>query len=246
MNWKAYNDLAWTEHIIASPEDYGEEADHHIQAINEHTTRKSRTLLHIGCGAGGHDYHFKKHFQVTGVDLSKGMLDIASEVNPEATYIEADMRSFDLNETFDIVVFAESIMYMTTPSDLGNAVETAARHLKSDGTMLIVCQPKEIFQENNFAYSGTRDGVHVTLFENNHITSAETYESVMVYLIRENRGLHVEHDKHTIGLFSEHTWLDIFKKEGLDVKEKDMNHLYDNYVLEDGEYPLKMYVLKRK
>lgn len=40
-------------------------------------------MLHLGCGAGGHDFHFNQHFAVTGVDLSDGMLELAKKRNPE-------------------------------------------------------------------------------------------------------------------------------------------------------------------
>ncbi len=65
------------------------------------------TMLHLGCGAGGHDFHFKKHFQVTGVDLSQGMLDLAKKTNADVTYVMGDMKTICLNEKFDVVVIPE-------------------------------------------------------------------------------------------------------------------------------------------
>ena len=62
--WRVYSDLAWTESIISSPEEYGEDTELLCKAINEHSNIEARTLLHLGCGAGGNDYTFKKHFKV--------------------------------------------------------------------------------------------------------------------------------------------------------------------------------------
>ncbi len=40
------------------------------------------------------DYHYKKHFKVTGVDLSEAMLKKAQVKNPECFYFVGDMRDY--------------------------------------------------------------------------------------------------------------------------------------------------------
>jgi ubiquinone/menaquinone biosynthesis C-methylase UbiE len=81
--WLAYDTLAWTDAIISPPEDYAEETELLIQALKKHSTGEIKTILHLGYGAGGNDYIFNKHFKVTGIDISPGMLDIARKTNPE-------------------------------------------------------------------------------------------------------------------------------------------------------------------
>jgi hypothetical protein len=56
--WLAYGELAWTEHILTPPDEYGEETEPLINAINEHSVTEVKTLLHLGCGAGGNDNVF--------------------------------------------------------------------------------------------------------------------------------------------------------------------------------------------
>jgi len=99
--WLAYSDLAWTEHIIAPPDEYLEETELLVNTIKQHSKIEVKTLLHLGCGAGGNDYTFKRHFQVTGVDISEKMLEIARDLNPEAVYHHGDMRTIELGELFD-------------------------------------------------------------------------------------------------------------------------------------------------
>ena len=116
--WLAYDELAWTEQIIAPPDEYAEETEFLVNAIKEHSKVKVKTLLHLGCGAGGNDYIFKRHYKVTGVDISKKMLEIARDLNPEAVYYPGDMRTIELDEFFDAVVVPESIDYMRTEHEL--------------------------------------------------------------------------------------------------------------------------------
>ena len=131
--WRAYSDLAWTEHIITPPDEYMEETELLVNAIKEHSVNEVKTLLHLGCGAGGNDYIFKRNYNVTGVDISEKMQEIAKGLNPEAVYHHGDMRTIELDDFFDAVVVPESIDYMRTENDLYSAIMTAQKHLKPGG-----------------------------------------------------------------------------------------------------------------
>ncbi|SES00842.1 class I SAM-dependent methyltransferase [Salipaludibacillus aurantiacus] len=249
-HWKAYEELAWTEFIISSLDDYEEEASAIIQSLDIKTGADTGSfkpdLLHFGCGAGGHDYYFKQAFDVTGVDISHGMLQNAQKINPEVTYLYGDMRSVTIGKSFDAVVFPESLMYMTTVDDIRQALQNAAAHLKPHGKILVTVHTKEEFQPHNFAYAGEKDGVHVTLFENNYIVSETAYEAAMVYLIRNKKGLEIHHDVHTVGLFPYGVWTGLFSKLNLDFKEWHMAHLYDRNILDEGDYPQTYFVCTKK
>ena len=242
MNWMVYNELAWTDEILASPESCEEEAFIYVEAIKNRISGISVTMLHLGCGAGGHDFHFKEHFSVTGVDISEGMLVLAKKRNPEVSYVTGDMKTIRLKKKFDVVVIPDSIMYMTTLEDLQKAIMNAARHLKPEGVLLVVAHMKEDFKENNFAYSGEKENIHIAVFENNHIISDSTYEAAIVYLIRQDGALSIHHEVHTLGLFSYDQWMAIFEECRLKVEEINLDHLYDQYLLAEGTYKLKMFI----
>ena len=108
-DWISYNELAWTEDFLADPADYEDEVCEYIALINSIAKEPVHTMLHLGCGAGGHDLYFKKHFKVTGVDISIGMLNKAKAVNPEIEYVEGDMRTIQLDSQFDCVIIPDSI-----------------------------------------------------------------------------------------------------------------------------------------
>jgi len=242
MNWITYNQLAWTDTILARPEDFEEEATTYVNLIKPHLSATSPTMLHLGCGAGGHDFHFKRHFSVTGVDLSEGMLEIARKRNPEIQYLQGDMRTVSIDREFDVVAIPDSIMYMTTLEDLSAALSNAVAHLKRDGVLLVVAHTREEFRNNNFAYTGEADNTHVTVLENNHIVSENTYEAAIVYLIRKGGRLETHHEVHTLGLFSYDQWMRIFDRLLLKVELINLDHLYDKYLLEEGAYRLKVFV----
>lgn len=107
--WPAYNELAWTEELLGNPDEYEYEAGFYVDLIKRTAAEdQPMTLLHLGSGAGMHDRVFKRHFTITGVDLSPGMLRMARAGNPEVEYLEGDMRSIRLGREFDAVAIPDS------------------------------------------------------------------------------------------------------------------------------------------
>ncbi len=242
--WLAYNELAWTEEWLAGPEDYEAEANAYVSLIRQQTKRLPRTLLHLGSGAGGMDRVFKRYFSVTGVDLSEGMLALARAAHPDIEYIEGDMRSIRLGRGFDVVAIPDSIDYMASREDLHKAIGTAAAHLEPGGLLLVAGKTAETFRNNNFAYSGEKDEIHVTLLENNHVdpNRPNSYEAVLVYLIRRKGELDIQVDRHALGLFSQACWEDVFRNHGLILTQSTLDGIYDAYLLGEGHYPMQVFV----
>jgi len=239
--WRSYNELAWTEPVVSPPEDCREEAGAYCRVIRENARLPVKTMLHLACGAGILDYTFKTCFEVTGVDISPGMLEVARTLNPEVIYHLEDMRSLQLDASFDTVVIPDATGYMTNEEDLGKALRTAYRHLKVGGVLLLVIHTQEEFRENNFVYTGATDDTKITIFENNHLLDPQgnTYEATMVYLIRRGSSLEVTTDRHTLGIFPRDTWKRMLREElGLQVWETRLDHLYDAHLLGEGYYPL--------
>ncbi len=242
-NWKAYNELAWTEDWFAGPASYEDEAGFYVSQIKKYSANPPKTMLHLGSGAGGMDWVFKRHFTVTGVDLSPGMLAKARAAHPDIEYIEADIRALRLGRQFDAVAIPDCIDYMISENDLDRAVETAVCHLKPCGVLLVVAKTKETFNNNNFAYTGEKDGIHITLLENNYVdpASPDRYEATLVYLIREKGELSVHMDRHVLGLFSQKTWENVFRDHGLCLRQSTLDGVYGEYLLEDGSYPMQVF-----
>ena len=72
-------------------------------------------VLDLGCGAGvpATRWLAGRGFDVTGVDLSEGQLDLARRLVPGATFLKADMTELDFDAgTFDAVVAFHSIIHV--------------------------------------------------------------------------------------------------------------------------------------
>ena len=133
---------------------------------------------------------------------------------------------------------------MVSQDDLRKAIQTAVEHLKTGGVLLVVGKTEATFKNNNFAYTGEKDGVHVTLLENNYASPfrPNTYEATFVFLIRQQGELTIHTDHQVLGLFSQATWEKVFDDSKLTMQKTILDGTYDDYLLGDGEYPVTVFV----
>ena len=225
---RLYSDLAWTWPIISPIEDYIEETELFSKIIKEHSKIEVKTLLHLGCGGGHNDYTFKKHFKVTSLDISEGMLTLAKKLNREVNYQYGDMRTTRLEERFDTVIALDSINYIKTEEDLQRTFITAYEHLKPGGVFLtLVEQIAGQFKQNNTTHSiHSQSDVEITFIENYYDPDPTdtNYEATFIYLIRAGGKLEVYTDRHLCGIFKLKTWLGFLKATGFEVKQVKFTH----------------------
>ena len=133
-----YAEMAQYYDQIYSFKDYASETEKLIGWIKEHRQSNGIRLLDVACGTGQHLEHLGKSFDVEGLDLSPELLELAQQRNPGMTYHCADMRTFDLASSYDVITcLFSSIGYMTTIEDLRAAVANMARHLVPGGVLTI-------------------------------------------------------------------------------------------------------------
>jgi SAM-dependent methyltransferase len=94
-------------------------------------------VLDGGCGTGRVAIELQRRgFDVTGVDLDPGMLDVARAKAPDLTWHLADLAVLSLEGRFDTVVLAGNVLIFVAP---GSEARTVARcrSLLAPGGLLI-------------------------------------------------------------------------------------------------------------
>ena len=233
---RLYDDLSELWALISPPEDYPEEVAGIRELFRAHGLADGASVLHLGSGGGSVDFHLKENYRVTGLDISRTMLEYARGVNPEVEYVEGDMRTARLGRTFDGVLVHDAIAYVMTIEEVEQVYRTAAAHLAAGGVM--VCPPEQVrnlLRPKRPSVTTREVAVkHAAILEidNDEDPADHVFEKALIFVIREAGGLRVEVDRHVMGIFELEEFLDAMRRAGLDVAEVKWERF------EGDEYPL--------
>jgi SAM-dependent methyltransferase len=211
---RLYRDLTWLWEYWEDPSEYEGVCEYLTSLIYHYMRRNVSTVLDLGCGGGKGIFNFKRHFSMTGVDISSQMLDLARRLNPECTFVQGDMRSCLLEKPFDAIIINDAIVYMTNQKDLYAVFQTAYRNLEPGGVMIVIAENlREHFQQNGTSIHHARakakpKDLEIVIVENTFDPDQtdESFETTFVYIIRDKGRLRVETDRHICGLFSLEEW----------------------------------------
>jgi len=138
---------------------------------------KGSSILDLGCGTGMPmmGYLLSQGMQVTGVDASHRMLEVAKKNLPFADFRQADMRELSLGEKFDAIIAWDSFFHL--PSDDQPAMFDIFKKHLNPGGILMFTSGKELGEV--WGMNGGENLFHASL-------DKAQYQSLL-----ETRGFHV-------------------------------------------------------
>jgi SAM-dependent methyltransferase len=109
-----------------------------IHSIIKQRHSQAATLLDVACGTGGITALLARTYQVSGLDISPGMLAVAREKLPDGTPLyQADMTNFRLNAKFDAVVCAyQGVNHLLNLPAWKSFFDCAYEHLNDGGLFI--------------------------------------------------------------------------------------------------------------
>ena len=240
---KLYAELADWWPLLSSPAEYEEEAGFYSAALTAACDRPPETVLELGSGGGNNASHMKRHFRMTLVDPSPGMIAVSRVLNPDLEHVEGDMRTVRLGRQFDAVFVHDAVVYMTSEADLRRAIESARAHCRPGGAVLFAPDHvRETFRPStdHGGHDGPARALRYLEWTWDPDPTDNTYTVDYSYMLRDDRGLvSVEHDRHYEGLFSRHDWLTWLSEAGFEPRAIP----FDHSELEPGSY--EVFVAKK-
>jgi len=128
--------------VIYSDKDYKAECDFAEQIFQKYSPGQISTILELGCGTGGHAIPLaQKGYRVSGIDISEAMIakarKKAEDANLKLHFQVMDLRSFNLDRTFDACIGMFAVIgYMTDTRDVLSALRSVRKHLGSDSLFI--------------------------------------------------------------------------------------------------------------
>ncbi|GIH08412.1 hypothetical protein Rhe02_64790 [Rhizocola hellebori] len=213
-----YVDLAPWWQLISPPQEYEEEAAFAAKLLNSASV-PVREVLELGSGGGHNAVHLKAKFALTLVDLSAQMIIQSQQLNPECEHHVGDMRTIRLGREFDAVFVHDAVDYMTTESDLRQAIQTAFAHCRPGGVAVFVPDDTaETFEPGtDHGGSDSPDGRGVRFLEWTWDPDPDDtwVATEYAFLLREGPGqIRLVHETHHTGLFAREAWLRLLAEAG--------------------------------
>ena len=161
---KLYSDLAEVyEAMYKTFIDYKEESIFYSEILRKYN---KKSVLEIGSGTGDLASYFKEGgYEYSGLDLSKEMIHIAKRKLPDCTFLEGDMRSFELGKPVESVIMTgRTISYLISNNDVNETFKNIHANMEMGG---IFCF--DFIDANRFIPEILKDGEVIHEANNNHI-----------------------------------------------------------------------------
>ena len=215
-----YGELAHLYDLIYTEKDYSKEVVRLLALIDgEAPSRTGAELLDIGCGTGNHIQLLAERFQCTGLDLCEEMLSVARGKVPEASFVQGDMRSFDLGREFDVVTsLFGTIGYALDLEGLETTLACMAKHLRASGVLVIDPWYAPDKWIEGFVNLTTHDEKDLKIARVGSSTRRGLTSVLELHYLVARKGEGVRHlvDVHEMGLFEGDEVLGAMDRVGLD------------------------------
>ena len=205
--------------MYVNEESYRSEVDGVVSLVEQYKTSKGNKLLDIACGTGAQAAYLQKHFAVTGIDLSEDMLGIAREKVRNATFVNADMCNFSLNDQYDVIVnLYGSIGQVDSLQQMQRSIECTYNHLKQGGIFILTpWSTKESFNEALVCRTKAIDFSGFCRMETVNRISDDKIRIEYHHLISDNLEVTYYQHANVITLFSENEYESSIQKAGFEI-----------------------------
>jgi len=218
---RMYDELAAAYPLLTPREDSRDEAAVYESLLEDALGPGLKRVLELGSGAG-HVVSWMHDVILTLTDVSADMLAVARRTNPGSRCVLGDMRTLQLDETFDVVFAHDALCYLRSEDALREALTTARDHTRPGGVVLLV--PDHVAEtftpgEETGGVDGRDEGVRYLAWWWQRPGQTDGY--VTDYAILHRRGddpPRVIHDRHEEGLFSLATWKRLIAEVGLELE----------------------------
>ncbi len=175
---KLYSELSEIyEKMYATFIDYQEEYNYYSKILRKYN---KKSVLEIGSGTGNLSKLFSdRDFEYIGLDLSADMLELARKKHPTCTFLEGDMRNFELTNPIEsAIITGRSISYLLKNEDVNSAFKSVHKNLEPGG---IFCF--DIIDANRFIPQVINEEkiIHKASFDNETYIRESTWRLNMEY-----------------------------------------------------------------
>lgn len=203
-------------------DDYKQDVDKIKDVFQKYNKSGGNQLLDIACGTGGHTAFLQNTFDVTGIDLSRAMLEVAKRKLSHISFIEADMFDFTLPIQFDLIVnLYGSVGYAKNYEQFLQGLKCVKTHLKKGGIFILTpWKTTETFKTGLYTDNKTDGEIHYCRMKSVNISDDGKINVNMHHLIGRNNHINHYYNTMCLSLFSEHQYRSGIEHAGLTLLQR--------------------------
>jgi len=213
---------AYYDALYVNERDYAPEAARVKELLTRHGVPPKGDLLILACGTGGHIPYFKDDYNVSGLDLSEDMLDLARKKFPGIRFYPGNLIDFKLEAEFDAMIcLYGSIGFVKTVDNLHASMKRIAAHLRPNGLALITpWSTVEDFQDLLVVDAVDKPDLKIARLEQVRLREPGIVEVVFHHLLGKNNDVTYHKQSMEIGLFTREEYISAMTGAGLKVVEE--------------------------
>lgn len=185
---------------------------------------KSKKILELGCGTGNYlKIFFEKNYNITGLDISKEMLEIAKK-KCDCDLIQEDIKNFKIDKKFDVILIMFDVLsYINKNLDVENVLNNVRNHLNENGLLIFQVWnglgvlynklEKSIKEAENEKIKIIRIGIPILKAEEHIVDMNYKY----LIINKENNKIDEVHETHSIRFFFPQEIKYFLKNTGFDI-----------------------------
>ena len=206
--------------LYSDVKDYEGEAAQ-LTEILRSSSQEVRRVLDVGCATGLHARALSDSgFDVDGLDLEPGFIEIAHRRNPDGEFAVGDMTAFEVDQPYDAVLcLFSAIGYAMTESGLLSALACFARAVRPGGFVIVEpwFEPGFLTDGHTSMLTVETEGAKVCRMSRTDVDGPIS-RLEFDYLIARRDGTEHIHEIHEMGLFSRQQLEKAFASAGLEVE----------------------------
>ncbi|MEN6374128.1 MAG: class I SAM-dependent methyltransferase [Smithella sp.] len=208
--------------LYVNDREYATEAARVKELLTRHGVPHKADLLVLACGTGGHIPCFKDDYNVSGLDLSRDMLDLARKKFPGIRFHHGNLIDFKLEADYDVMIcLYGSIGFVKTVDNLRASMKRIAAHLRPNGLALVTpWSTVEDFQELLVVDAVDKPDLKIARMEQVRLKEPKIVEVIFHHLLGTNKEVTYHKQSMEIGLFSREEYISAMTDAGLKVVEE--------------------------
>ena len=135
--------------------DWGKHSSKYIELISnviENYNLKIHSVLDVACGTGILASElYSRNFEVSGIDISEDMINVARENTRGIDFQVSDMSEFKFDKKFQMITCAfDSINYLTCDAKMEKTLKNIFLHLDDNGVFIFDINTPTLYEERHF------------------------------------------------------------------------------------------------